>query len=322
MQVKEILKESQPVVYRVIENGFKNKKTSHAYLISGEKGMPVRQTALFLAQSFLCDSNETLACEECINCIRVKDGTYADLIIIDGEKESIKKDMIDFLQEEFTKTALEEKGIKVYIIHLVEKATSSAINGLLKFLEEPSNDVIAILTTENATKVLPTIVSRCQLLRLKAASKTNLIDDLVNGGVGEEDAKVLVNFYNDKEEILSVLEDEYYQEIKDLAFETFLNFKNDQDFVYFVQRNVAFKVNKKEHFTLFLGILELLFKDSLMEGLSIFNNKDLKLDYDKEEIEQFVYNIIMCREKIDLNANIALLLDDFCYKLLFREGGK
>ena len=68
MQVKEILKESQPVVYRVIENGFKNKKTSHAYLISGEKGMPVRQTALFLAQSFLCDSNETLACEECINC--------------------------------------------------------------------------------------------------------------------------------------------------------------------------------------------------------------------------------------------------------------
>lgn len=322
MQVKEILKESQPVVYRVLENGFKNKKTSHAYLVSGEKGMPVKQTALFLAQSFLCDSSEGLACEECINCIRVKDGTYADLIVIDGEKESIKKDMIDSLQEEFTKTALEEKGIKVYIIHLVEKATSSAINGLLKFLEEPSSDVIAILTTENATKVLPTIVSRCQLLRLKAASKTHLIDDLVKDGVGEEDAKVLANFYNDKEEILKVLEDESYQEIKDLAFETFLNFKNDQDFVYFVQRSVAPKVNKKEHFTLFLGILELLFKDSLMEGLSIFNNEELKLDCNKDEIEEFVYNIIMCREKIDLNANIALLLDDLSYKLLFREGGK
>ena len=53
MQVKEMLKESQPVVYRILENGFKNKKTSHAYLISGEKGMPVKQTALFLAQSFL-----------------------------------------------------------------------------------------------------------------------------------------------------------------------------------------------------------------------------------------------------------------------------
>ena len=52
MQVKDMLKESQPVVYRILENGFKNKKTSHAYLISGEKGMPVRQTAIFLAQSF------------------------------------------------------------------------------------------------------------------------------------------------------------------------------------------------------------------------------------------------------------------------------
>ena len=52
MQVKKMLKESQPVVYRILENGFKNKKTSHAYLISGEKGMSVKQTALFLAQSF------------------------------------------------------------------------------------------------------------------------------------------------------------------------------------------------------------------------------------------------------------------------------
>ena len=84
-----MLKESQPVVYRILENGFKNKKTSHAYLISGEKGMPVKQTALFLAQSFLCDSSESLACEDCINCIRVKDGTYADLIVIDGEKETV-----------------------------------------------------------------------------------------------------------------------------------------------------------------------------------------------------------------------------------------
>ena len=66
----------------------------------------------------------------------------------------------------------------------------------------------------------------------------------------------------------------------------------------------------------------MLFKDSLLDGLSIFNNEEFKLDYDKEEIEQFVYNIIMCREKIDLNANIALLLDDLCYKLMYREGGK
>lgn len=322
MQVKEILKESQPVVYRIIENGFKNKKTSHAYLISGEKGNSVKQTALFLAQSFLCDSNETLACEECINCIRVKDGTYADLIFIDGENETIKKDMIDSLQDEFTKTALEEKGLKVYIIHLVEKATSSAINGLLKFLEEPSSDVVAILTTENITKVLPTIVSRCLLLRLKNVSKSGLIKELIESGVSEEDSKVLSNFFNDKEEILNVLENESYQEIKDLAFEAFLSFKEDNDFAYFMQRNVAPKVNKKEQFTIFLGIFELLVKDSLIEGNSIFNNKDFKLQYDKEEIEQFIYSIIMCREKIDLNANISLLIDDLVYKLIFREGGK
>jgi hypothetical protein len=94
-------------------------------------------------------------------------------------------------------------------------------------------------------------------------------------------------------------------------------FKNDSDFIYFMQRSVALKVNKKEQFTLFLGILELLFKDSLLDNLSIFENEELKLSYEKEEIEKFVYSIIMCREKIDLNANIALLIDDLCYKLRF-----
>ena len=80
---------------------------------------------------------------------------------------------------------------------------------------------------------------------------------------------------------------------------------------------VSKKVNKKEKFTLFLGILELLFKDSLLDNLSIFENEELKLNYEKQEIEKFVYSIIMCREKIDLNANIALLIDDLCYKLRF-----
>jgi hypothetical protein len=81
-------------------------------------------------------------------------------------------------------------------------------------------------------------------------------------------------------------------------------------------------VNKKEQCTLFLGVLELLFKDSLLDGLSIFKNDELRLSYSKEEIEEFVYNIVMCKEKIDLNANIALLLDDLSYKLMFSEGGK
>ena len=88
--------------------------------------------------------------------------------------------------------------------------------------------------------------------------------------------------FNDKEEILNILEDESYQEIKDLAFEAFLNFKNDSDFIYFMQRSVASKVNKKEQFTLFLGILELLFKDSLLDNLSIFENEELKLSYEKD----------------------------------------
>ena len=73
---------------------------------------------------------------------------------------------------------------KVYadIIHLIEKATIGAMNSLLKFLEEPVDDVVAIITTQNISKVLATIISRCQLIRLKDYSSYDLENLLINNG--------------------------------------------------------------------------------------------------------------------------------------------
>lgn len=324
MQTKQMLKSSQPIVFKTIENGFKNNKKSHAYLISGSKGMPLKETALFLAQSFLCDEpSEHLACEECITCIRIKENNFTDFIFINGEEESIKKEMIDHIQDEFSKTSIENKGLKIYLIHLVEKATSSAINGLLKFLEEPSEDVVAILTTENISKVLATIISRCQLLRLKTASKSQLIDELIEDGITKEDAKILSTFYNSKEEVDAILEEGNYNNIKDLALETFQKYiEDDGRFSFFVQRNVYNQVNSKQSCTLFLDFLELLFKDNLNDKSVLFEDDKYKVkEYQKEYIEKAILDIIVSKGKIDLNVNIPLLLDGLCYELVYNKGG-
>ncbi len=319
-----MLKSSQNVVFKTIENGFKNDKKSHAYLVSGSKGMPLKETAFFLAQSFLCDEKESnLACEECITCIRVKDNHFSDFIFINGEEESIKKDMIDHIQEEFSKTSLEQKGIKVYLIHLVEKATSSAINGLLKFLEEPSSDVVAILTTENISRVLPTIISRCQLLRLKSVSKDGLIKELIEDGVTEEDARILTCFHNSKEEILEILDNEDYNNIKDLAIEAFKKYIEDDRFPFYMQRNVSVEINTKQKCTLFLELFELLFKDNIGKENTIFVEGKYTLhDYQKEYIEKAILDIIIAKGKIESNVNIPLLLDKLSYDLCYDKGGK
>ena len=276
------------------------------------------------AQSFLCDSKaDEIACEECVNCIRVKEDTYSDLIVIDGSKTTIKKEMIDNLQEEFSKTAREEKGLKIYIIYQVEKATASAINGLLKFLEEPSDDVVAILTTENVSKVLPTIVSRCQMLRLKTFSKEETIKSLLEKGVSEEDAKILTTFRNSEEEILSVLEEENYNILKDITIETYLEFANGKDMIFYMQKNLYPRIKSKEDCHLFLEIFELLFKENILKENKIFDKEEYKLDeYQKENIEGIILAIIDARSKVELNVNIPLLLDQLGYKIVNKKGGK
>lgn len=324
MNTKQFLKETQPIVYKTILNGFQKKKTSHAYLLSGGKGMALKETAIFLAQSFLCDSKvDEIACEECVNCIRVKEDNYSDLIVIDGSKTTIKKEMIDTLQEEFSKTAREEKGLKIYIIYQVEKATASAINGLLKFLEEPSDDVVAILTTENVSKVLPTIVSRCQMLRLKTFSKEETIKSLLEKGVSEEDAKILTTFRNSEEEILSVLEEENYNILKDITIETYLEFVNGKDMIFYMQKNLYPRIKSKDDCHLFLEIFELLFKENILKENKIFDKEEYKLDeYQKENIEGIILAIIDARSKVELNVNIPLLLDQLGYKIVNKKGGK
>ena len=120
MKTSEMLEKFQEIAFKTFYNAFTNKQTSHAYLISGTKGTPLKETAVFLAQSFVCEDANPLACEECITCIRLKNGSYTDFEFINPDGGSITKDAIEKLQDSFSRTAMEAKGKKIYIIHLIE----------------------------------------------------------------------------------------------------------------------------------------------------------------------------------------------------------
>ena len=177
--IKELLEKQQPIVYRALDNACKTNRISSAYLFTGPYGTPKYEAAVLLAQSILCEKKNGLACEECNTCRRVREGTYADMMILDGKDESISKEMIDGIQEKFSKTALEENGQRIYIIKNAENATISAQNSMLKFLEEPGSGVTAILTTDNVNRMLPTIISRCTVLPFMPRSAKDYFDDLI-----------------------------------------------------------------------------------------------------------------------------------------------
>ncbi len=324
MKTGELLKANQEIAYKTFHNAFSRKQTSHAYLISGSRGMPLKETALFLAQSFVCEDPNPLACEECLTCERMKNGSYADFEFINQDGGNINKDAIESLQAAFSRTALEPKGIRIYVIHLIENANTVAVNRLLKFLEEPSDNIIGILTTENIAKVLPTIVSRCQLVRLKGLSKERLISELIETGLSSIDAKILATFNNSVEEVTELLENSSYNTIKDLAHETFMKlFTSPLEIHYFVQQEIEPKLNSRDDCALYLEILEIYLRELLWGHIdefleSPFEPNSLAIKY--IEVDDAVLQVMLARGKIDYNVNGPLLLDQLFYKIV-KKGG-
>jgi len=143
-------------------------RVAHAYLLTGPPQIGKRSLALNFAQALNClnDNNEEKPCGQCLACSKIAHGNHPDVQIIEGEGGTLKIDQMRALRHEAVLSPLEGRW-KVYIIRQMEQATAEAANCLLKTLEEPPSNVILMLTASEAEVLLPTIVSRCQVLNLR-----------------------------------------------------------------------------------------------------------------------------------------------------------
>lgn len=316
MFVGDYIKESQPIIYQTFLNALSKNQLSHAYLLVGDHGTPLKEVAIYLAKTILCDQPHPLACETCLTCVRVDEDNYSDLLIFDGEVETVKKEAVEQITTSFSKTALEEKGIVIYIIHLVENMTAQAINALLKFLEEPGPNVYAFLTSRNESRVLPTIISRAQTLHLQYTPRHEVIELAIKANVNEEDAQILSYFYNDVNNIVKKSQDEDYILLKD-AVSTYLDALNKgvESALYVVQKEILPLVGTKEKCRFFLDILTIIFEDALNKRvgsdiiIKSYNDIIEKLMTSLPHLDKSLVEIMTLRGQIDLNLNIASILD-------------
>jgi DNA polymerase-3 subunit delta' len=142
-----------------------NNRVAHAYLLTGPPQIGKRSLALNLAQALNCLDKEK-PCGQCLACTKIARRSHPDVQVIEGEGGTIKIDQMRRLRREAALSPLEGRW-KVYIIRQMEQATTEAANCLLKTLEEPPSHVILMLTASEAEALLPTIVSRCQVLNLR-----------------------------------------------------------------------------------------------------------------------------------------------------------
>ncbi|MPM01697.1 hypothetical protein SDC9_47937 [bioreactor metagenome] len=154
----------------------KERGLSHAYILSGPEGEEKRALAEFLCKAYVCTGEGTPPCGNCSGCRKIAEGIHPDLIIVGAEGETVNVAAARTMKT----TAYirpNEAPRKVYLFPSAQELTGQVQDVLLKLLEESPPYAAFLLLTENEQALLPTIRSRCELLRLVSPPERTEAED-------------------------------------------------------------------------------------------------------------------------------------------------
>ena len=171
----------QDKAIKIMSSALRTDRVSHAYLISGPEHVGKTTFALDIARAVNCQSAdiELIPCGNCSQCKRISSMLHTDVFLYDIQPSKDDSNLptravtIDSLREDFISQVYKkpfEGKARVFIISAVEKMRSEQANVLLKTLEEPPDDTVIILLSEQLDGIIETIVSRCQILNLNPIS--------------------------------------------------------------------------------------------------------------------------------------------------------
>lgn len=240
------------------EQAIKKNRLSHLYLISGPSGSG--KVKLADEVSYLILNQNKPENKHLRN--QIKQHQHSNVMFIEPDGLTLKKDQILDLQHEFSKTAL-VKGPRIYVINHVEKMSQSAANSLLKFMEEPQNhEVYGFLLTDNLQDVIQTIKSRSQMLHLKEVDENTLKESLIEEGLEEDVATLAPYLTKDFEKALLLAEDPNFIAMVEFIEEIVKNWNNRNiSFPVFIHKKAGLILQDRDVFQNFLELLLLYFVD-------------------------------------------------------------
>jgi DNA polymerase-3 subunit gamma/tau len=153
----------QPSITNTLKNAIKSHHMAQAFLFCGPRGVGKTTTARILAKTINCENitANVEACNKCESCISFNNGQSLNIFELDAASNNSVEDIRNLVDQ--VRYAPQHGKYKVYIIDEVHMLSSSAFNAFLKTLEEPPSYAVFILATTEKHKIIPTILSRCQI---------------------------------------------------------------------------------------------------------------------------------------------------------------
>jgi DNA polymerase-3 subunit gamma/tau len=167
----------QPHVARTLKNAVGGGRLAHAYVFAGLRGTGKTSVARILAKSLNCEKGPAVTpCNQCVSCTEIMEGRSLDVMELDAASRT-GVDNIRELQEVVSYAPVRDR-YKVLIIDEAHMLSKAAFNALLKTLEEPPPRVVFILATTEIQRLLPTILSRCQVFEFHRVSLKSIAGHL------------------------------------------------------------------------------------------------------------------------------------------------
>ena len=310
-------------IIQYIGNAVTSDTVSHAYILNGERGSGKKLLANLFAMSLQCQNREADgdACGKCQSCKQAMNGNQPDIIRVVHEKPTTIS--VDDIREQVNNDIVIKpysSKYKIYIIDDADMMSVQAQNALLKTIEEPPEYAVIMLLTQNAEVLLPTIRSRCVMLKLR-----NIRDQLVKKYLMEQleipdyKADICVAFaQGNMGKAISLATSEYFNEIKEEAIRLLRNIDEmqEEELMAAVKNCMSYKLEIQDY----LDIIAIWYRDVLLfkatkdpdrvvfsDQLKYIKQRASKSSY--EGIEVILEGIEKAKARLNANVNFELTME-------------
>lgn len=323
------LQQKQPKVYRLFSKLVNENKLGHAYIFEGVSGSGKKAMAKFVSQALFCQHKTASSvgpCLTCDTCQNIEAEQHVDTVIVEKSGTTIKVDQIRQLKSELTTSGLESSR-KVIIIDEADTMTTSAANSLLKFLEEPQGDIILFLLATSKQNLLPTIISRCQVIAFRTQPLDQRVEALRQLGLTSNQAALSAHLTEDNEQAVQFMQETNVQEIAKSVWQwlNLIDRKDDQAFIH-VTKTLLPLAKENDMKQLMLDVILLLLRDLLKERLGLahipaFSAYGQQLEQLAErwattKISRAIDSTLQAQKMLDSYVNIQGVLEYLTLKLL------
>ena len=310
-------------VKEALSQAFSAGRFPHALLLQGEPGVGKRTFARLLAQALVCRHKDRAPCGECPSCVRAKAGSHPDIRVLEGSgaTRSLSVEQIKELTMDAYR-APEEAQVSVYILLMGSRPLEPAQNKLLKLIEEPPAHGVFLLVCPSAELLLPTIRSRVQSFLLLPPSEEEAAAYVATReGVDPQRARELATLCQGNiGRMLQELAGGEEAQAFSIAVALAKGLLEPGEHAMLLA--VAPLLKNRELFREVLTRLSFIFRDALVlraGGSAVLGGApelaDKLGDLPMKRLVQLPPLVEDCRQKLDRNANMALLATDFCVRL-------